>query len=58
MKPDIRQVLTELCGLDENSGGFVPRGSREGVTGGREGKLWLLMAKLNYPRYEIHMLVN
>lgn len=32
MKSDIRQVLTELCGLNEKSGGFVPSG---GMGGGR-----------------------
>lgn len=59
MKSDIRQVLTELRGLDENSGRFVPSGGIErGVGGGREGKLWLVIEKLIYPRSEIHMLVN
>lgn len=33
MKSDIRQVLTELCGLNEKSGGFVPSGGMGG--GGR-----------------------
>lgn len=59
MKSDIRQVLTELCGLNEKSGGFVPSGGMGGGEEcGREGELWLVTEKLIYPRSEIHMLVN
>lgn len=39
MKSDIRQVLTELRGLDENSGGFMPsRGIGKGGRGWKRGK--------------------
>lgn len=39
MKSDIRQVLTELRGLDENSGRFLPSGGIErGVRGWKRGK--------------------
>lgn len=38
MKSDIRQVLTELCGLNEKSGGFVPSGGmRRGGGGWKRG---------------------
>lgn len=57
MKSDIRQVLTELRGLDENSGGFMPsRGIGKGGRGWKRGKSLACDGEAHLS--EIHMLVN
>ena len=38
MKSDIRQVLTELCGLNEKSGVLVPSGGMRGGEGWKRGE--------------------